>query len=106
MNQFEENVNQPLVYFVVKYVVRLLYLSNLSSQYIVNVQLSVYIGHSLTTKLGALVKRLSQAADDTRGPGFDTRDSKKNSVCYMDVMINALITCLSFNRLQKSDGRT
>ena len=39
--------------------------------------------------------------------GFDTLEScLLFSVCSMDVMINAPMTCTTLNRLQKSDGQT
>ena len=56
-------------------------------------------------------KRLGQTIktdrSGSRGLGFDTRESQKLfSICLMNVMIDASVTCLTCNRLQKSDCRT
>ena len=49
-------------------------------------------------------------ADDScpRGPRFNSHESQKTffSIYSMDVMSNAPKTCMTLNRLQKSDGRT
>ena len=79
------------------------WLENMPSRYFVIRLINIFVLHKLGLCLGLLVK-----ADDSdpRGPGFDSCERITFSVYSMDGMIYAPLTCLTLNRLLKSNGRT